>query len=170
MKQISRRTALKQGVAVGTAAWVAPMIVSSKAHAAGSLSDDACGTGRPRALQCVYTVGPWAWDVCHDPTKNPPTMPDQRSPRSEPLTWHEKQCVDIEINKPSGNVLHTGVVPGTPIPIDSIGNKNPNITIRFRPHGTHTWVASMLVHVSCSQPLCIGDRHGYLDLTGFTPK
>lgn len=164
---LSRRQILQRAAVVGTTAWVAPMIVSTKAHAAGTLGGNICP--RPSAILYRYTGGPWKWDVCSDPNENPSSMPDTRNPLSDPLSFAQKQCVDLTVSGPTSQSW-TGLAPGQTFNITNIGSGNPNIVFTVRPCGQNSPVGTLTVHVSCSQPICIGDTHGYFQIIGATPK
>jgi hypothetical protein len=172
--ELSRRKALQRVAMVGAAAWTAPMIVSTTAHAAGSLADNICANyGKPNSLRYTYVGGDWAWDVCDGGQGG---AIDGRGPDyigSPPAP----DCVHITVTQKL-----TGKDGGIAVIFDGLVNLNGSFTIptsgslrdgtpntewTISRCGSPSRVNTLTVHVSCSQALCVGDKHGWFLLAGY---
>jgi hypothetical protein len=170
--EISRRKALQRVAMVGAAAWTAPMIVSTTAHAAGSLADNIC-PGRPKTLTLKYVGGPWVKDACVDPALGPNAGTISAPPTSEP------RCIDVYADIVSGgnatggqttSPTFRGVSAGATFTVDT-KNGGSELTIKFAACGSTeptVILGRANLHVSCSQALCVGDKYGYFQIFGFT--
>ena len=146
------------------------MILSSTAYAAGSLSGDICANGRTfNNVTYQYTGGCSVWDVCDNGVDG--LMADQRTPSS--LLGCDPGCLNIQVFRNNSTLLGTynGVNVGDSftVPVGSSGN--PNIDFFLQPCNSdcpdsNCVSATMRVHMSCSQSLCVGDKHGYFLVTG----
>jgi hypothetical protein len=172
--EISRRKALQRVAMVGAAAWTAPMIVSTTAHAAGSLADNIC-PGRPKTLTLKYVGGPWVKDACVDPALGPNAGTISAPPPTSP-----PPCIDVYADIVSGGNATGGqttssvtVYAGAPFTVDT-KKGGSELTIKFaaRKSAGSTEPTVILgranLHVSCSQALCVGDKYGYFQIVGFT--
>lgn len=178
---LSRRKAIGRVAAAGAAAWVAPTLISSPARAAGTLGSNVCADiGRPNFLTYQY-VGGWVWSICVDPKTGP--MADTRVP--VPYTWPGWVPLRVVMIKPAGGALtqvFTVPLNGTFV-VGPMNTGNPNLQFYFgpadngnldpAPNGTpranlSNWTPRMVVHVSCSQALCVGDQHGPLLVTAYS--
>ena len=163
--EFSRRKALTRMAAAGAVAWSAPMIVSSTAHAAGSLRDNVCADiGRPTTLTYQFVGGTFDWDICIDPNTGP--MQDLRSPTSG--IGANPPCVDVNWSGPNATGTAQGLTVGSTFTITGLKPGNPNVVFIITPCNQPSPSASMTVHTSCSQALCVGDKHGYFVVTGYT--
>jgi hypothetical protein len=160
--EISRRKALKRVAVAGAVAWTAPMIVSSTAHAAGSLADDACLEGRPNSLTYGYFGSPWTWDVCNNPATGP--MDDLRGAN---FIGNGLPCLHVTVaTSGSGVIFDEDVNVGESFALSPL-TQNPNVVWVISACGGTDPFNNMIVHVSCSQSLCVGDVHGFFQVTGF---
>lgn len=143
------------------------MIVSTTAHAAGSLADNIC-PGRPKTLTLKYVGGPWVKDACVDPLLGPNVGTISAAPTSTP------RCIDVYADIVSGGNATGGqttssvtVYGGAPF---TVGTKSggSELTIKFAACGSTVILGRANLHVSCSQALCVGDKYGYFQIVGFT--
>lgn len=174
---MSRRQLLRRSAAAGVAVWAVPTIMSTTAYAAGTLGSNICPRKDNMRYQ-YYTASGWTWDVCEDPNEDPSTMPDGRNGNPQPFN----PANVVVVREGQNNIVgtFTNLTPGSEFTIQGVGNQNPNLRFYIGPNdGSTTDPTTLtasgllssnlpyaLVHVSCSQPLCIPDIHGYFRLLG----
>ena len=162
---ISRRKALGRVAAVGAAAWTAPMILSSTAYAAGSLADNVCAdVGRPQSLTYTYTGGCAVWDGCNLPGDD--AMEDKRTPTT--LLGCNPGDIQLVVSRQSTGTIYNGTVSvGDQFTLSPLKPGQPDVVFDLTSVTTGA-TAQMTVHTSCSQALCVGDKHGYFVVSGYS--
>lgn len=167
--KLTRRQMLGRTAAAGAVVWSAPLILSSTAHAAGTLGGNVCGEDgneRPDWVKFRYVPNQWIWDACVDPSLNPDQLPDTRStPPAEGASG--PASVTIRFTGAGVDCVATCVPANAEVVVSDTGSGQPDMTVEFFNCGDDPAVAVPIasissIHMSCSQPLCVGDTYGWL--------
>jgi len=159
----SRRDLLKKSAVAGAVVWAAPTVTATPAFAAGSLSTNLCpGSITSITYRWDYTgAASTTWSVCENPgglPNNGNAAISGQAPLSGPVTV---SAYSFNNNKqfpltPSPSTINVG---------DSFtlsGKLAPNTRVTLS-NGYY-----MQYHLSCSDALCFGDKHGAFTVVSYS--
>lgn len=166
---LTRRSMLRRTAAVGAVAWTAPMVFSTKVHAAGT-AVAACpdGSSKVSYLKYAYRPGMWTWDVCDEGA--------QQQKMSNGLSGGNPGfvgtvTVSVESDKHQTGTILSGVSltnNGDVLEINIPGGSPPTTNLEIHVDGVdvngNAISTTIEVHVSCSQAICFQDIHGFFQV------
>jgi hypothetical protein len=160
----SRRDVLKKAAVAGAVAWTAPVVMSSRAFAGAiyvgpgeGCCDPVTGKGTVNKVTYTYSAAaPNAGNACNFGPGSAVTYNTLKNTSGVPLTGTLKSVV-VTSGGSVGSIVYNGPNDIAEFVITKSSN---DVVISLTDSNNN--VQGFTVHLSCSTPLCIGDRHASL--------